>query len=494
MATISRRDVIKAGLAAAGTLATAAAAPSLAGASTAGTPTTSAAVPGAYRWARPVVRRHPDSLPYPHLPAGTDTLPEIEHLVVLMMENHSYDNYLGMLRRGDGFALGRKGRPTNSNPTSVPGQFLRAYHMENDCQQHGHPSQDWLASHEQYADGRNDGFATSPSGPVAMGYWDGTDLPFYYSLASTFPLADRWFSSVLGQTLPNRRYLLAATSAGMVNDDGSQLAQSPPNGTIFDRLDRYGIEWRDYYHSGSNPGSLVWLSEASALGPHNVPIERFFEDAAAGSLPGFSVVDPDFDHQSEENPQNISEGERFSSEVIRAVMHGPAWHKTLLVWTYDEHGGYYDHVPPPPALPPDSIAPTPPGGEPSYEGFARYGFRVPAVVVSPFAKRDHVSHVIYDHTSILAMVERKWNLPALSYRDANANDLADFLDLKRPGFRDPPALAEPAATRTSARQGTGPQACTPGDPGTIPQPGALEGPRFGATAARRPVARRDLSA
>ncbi len=468
---------MKAGLAAAGSLAAAAgSAPGArAGASTAGTPTTSAAVPRAYRWAQPVVRRHPDSLPFPHLPAGTDTMPEIEHIVVLMMENHSYDNYLGMLRRGDGFARGRRGGPANSNPTGVPGQVLPAFHMPNDCQQDGHPSQDWLASHEQYADGRNDGFVTSASGPVAMGYWDGTDLPFYYSLASTFPLADRWFSSLLGQTLPNRRYLLAATSAGMVNDDVSQLTQRPPNGTIFDRLDQHGIDWRDYYHSGSNAGSLAWLSEISAIGPHNVTVDHFFEDAASGSLPGLSLVDPDFGTGSEEDPQDISEGERFSSEVVRAVMHGPAWHKTLLVWLYDEHGGYYDHVPPPPALPPDSIAPTPPSGVSSYDGFARYGFRVPALVVSPFAKRDHVSHVVYDHTSILAMVERKWNLPALTYRDANASDLTDFLDLKRPGFRDPPALKAPAASASSTGQGSGTASCTPGDAGTIPPPGAVVG-------------------
>jgi phospholipase C len=143
------------------------------------------------------------------------------------------------------------------------------------------------------------------------------------------------------------------------------------------------------------------------------------------------------------------------------------------VLVYDEHGGYYDHVPPPPAIPPDLLPPLVQPGEQLYEGFARYGFRVPAVVVSPYARRKHVSHVLYDHTSILAMIERKWNLPALTCRDANANDLADFLDLRalakgKPTFPALPAL--PAPGNTSGRL-----ACTVTGPGAIPPPGSVTG-------------------
>ncbi|HAM03497.1 MAG TPA: hypothetical protein DCQ30_14925, partial [Acidimicrobiaceae bacterium] len=129
---------------------------------------------------------------------------------------------------------------------------------------------------------------------------------------------------------------------------------------------------------------------------------------------------------------------------------------------------YYDHVPPPPALAPDDTAPLSPvrpdGPEKAYDGFRRYGFRVPAVVVSPYARKDHVTHVVHDHTSILAMVERKWNLPALTYRDANAEDLMDFLDLSNPAFREPPTLA--AALSAGAN-------CSPGHAGTIPPAGSL---------------------
>jgi phospholipase C len=473
---ISRRDLLRGGVAAGGAAVFAGA---VQGSSA------DAASGAHYRWATPVARRQPDSLPFPDLPAGTDTMPEIEHIVVLMMENHSYDNYLGMLGRGtgekprgDGFTIGSNGMPTNSNPNGND-ELQMAFPMPLTCQQDGRPSQEWKASHEQYHSGTNQGFVTSPSGPVAMGYWDGTDLPFYYSLASTFPLNDRWFCCLLGQTDPNRRYLLAATSAGLVDDFSSASSEQlsllttvPPNGTIFDRLQHYGISWRDYYHTDSDPSTLVWLEDPTIKAEsktHVVAVENFFDHAAHGDLPGFCIIDPNFDTGSEEDPQDISIGETFAHRVIDALMKSPAWDKSLLVWNYDEHGGYYDHVPPPPALAPDSIKPVPLSGESHYDGFHRYGFRVPAVVVSPFARKHHVTHTIHDHTSILAMVERKWNLPALTYRDANANDLTDFLDLskgglKNPAFKEPPALAEPLPS---------PQACTPGDAGTIPPPGSV---------------------
>lgn len=468
--------------------------------------------------------RPPGSLPYPDLAAGTDTMPEIEHVVVLMMENHSYDNYLGMLRRpgADGFTIGSNGLPTATNPYP-DGALQHAFEMPSACQLDGKPTQEWQQSHIQYANGTNQGFVISESGPVAMGYWTGATIPFYCSLARTFPLGDRWFCSLLGQTYPNRRYLIAATSAGMVDDVLEELAIPAPNGTIFDRLDAFGISWTDYYTTfptgatamlypaqdaaglsaglkggtTSNPSPAVPEAEVGvadlAGSPYFKPITEFFSDAKRGSLPAFAIIDPNFSTGSEEDPQNITIGEQFSYAVVNALMESPAWEKTLLVWTYDEHGGYFDHVPPPPAIAPDDIPPLvlPAGSEaatvlggaglssetsdltgiddPAYDGFRRYGFRVPAVVVSPFSKRNHVSHLVYDHTSILATLERKWNLPALTWRDANANDLMDFLDLQHrhnPPFAEPPidTLAKPD-----------PASCTPGDAGTIPPPGSVSG-------------------
>jgi phospholipase C len=412
--------------------------------------------------------RQPDSLPYPELPAGTDTIPQIEHIVVLMMENHSYDNKLGLLcRRGaDGFAIGFDGRPLAQNPYAN-GNIQHAFHMPTTCQLTGAPSQTWLDSHTQFDFGRNDGFVESGSGPVAMGYWDGADQPFYFSLARQFPIADRYFCSLLGQTFPNRRYLISATSLGMVNDTTPALTDYPPNGTIFDRLDATAVTWKDYYTTTSTTELYPPLYLRN-LGTKVVPITDFFSDAAAGTLPGFSLVEPNYELQSEEDPQNIAVGEAFAAQVVNAVMTGPGWARTLLVWNYDEHGGYYDHVPPPPALAPDCVAPVVLEGQSAYNGFAQYGFRVPCAVVSPWARPGYVSHQIFDHTSICALVEAKWNLPAMTFRDANANPMLDMIDLRYPAFLRPPALAQPLVA-------TAPQAlaCNTSGPGIIPPPGSV---------------------
>jgi phospholipase C len=159
------------------------------------------------------------------------------------------------------------------------------------------------------------------------------------------------------------------------------------------------------------------------------PLEQFFIDAAAGVLPSFTFIDLNGTTQTQENPQNVVVGEAVMSDIVDALGSFPQWSRALLVINYDEHGGYYDHVPPLQAMVPDSVPPDPPVGAFQYEGYRRYGFRVPAVVISPWAKKNHVSHMVYDHTSILALVEQKWNLPALTYRDANANNMLDFVDL-----------------------------------------------------------------
>jgi phospholipase C len=429
--------------------------------------------------------RLPDSVPAAGLPVGTDTLPGIDHIVVLMLENHSYDNFFGMLGRGrgqtprgDGLTLAADGYPANSNPYP-DGRALRSFRMPTTCQLGARPSQEWEQSHIQYADGRLNGFVVSNSGPVAMGYWTGQDLPFTYDLATRFPIGDRWFSSALAQTDPNRRFLIAATATGMTDDIGGSPGNLDPdstfgapavNGTIFERLSSAGISWTDYAQSFPTGATMeLYPSNDAAYSTTNVkPIGQFFTDAASGSLPGFSLLDPNYTTQSQENPSNIAVGEAFLASVVKALGGSPAWRRTLLIFTYDEHGGYYDHVPPPAAMAPDSIPPMVQPGESTYDGFARYGFRVPSVIVSPYAKRDYVSHVVHDHTSILALVERKWNLPALTYRDANANDLTDFLDLSamaagQPTFPELPPLA-------AAGDNAATEACSRTGPGTIPAP------------------------
>jgi len=206
-----------------------------------------------------------------------------------------------------------------------------------------------------------------------MGYWQQADLPFYYSLASVFPIADRYFCSLLGQTYPNRRYLMAATSIGQVNDTTPALTDYPANGTIFDRLDAHGISWKDYFTNLATPELFPPLFLKNQ-GTKIVPIGGFFTDAAAGTLPGFC----------------------------------------------------------------------------------------------PWARPRYVSHRVFDHASICKLVETKWNLPAMTYRDANAANLLDLLDLRRPAFRTPPRLAAPLLDTDPAAL-----ACDTSGPGVIPPPGSI---------------------
>jgi phospholipase C len=385
----------------------------------------------------------PDSLPFPHLPAGTDTMPHIEHIVILMMENHSFDDHLGMLGRGDGLTLGSGGRPVNYNPNPTGG-YVRSFHNPNTYGYQGvGVSQSWNASHISWDSGTNMGFVKACN-PSSMGYWDKGDLPFYYSMASLFPIGDRYFCSVMGQTYPNRRFLIAATALGNVSTDASGISRTDaPNGTIMDRLDAHGITWRDYYPD--IPTVALFLPEwtKNQTDGKVVKFPQFYTDAASGNLPAVSIVDP-YTNYSEESG-DISIGEAYASTIIDAVLKSPSWDKTALIWIYDEHGGWYDHVAPVPAVRPDNVPPeiTVPPDQPGAYDYT--GFRVPCAVVSPWAKRDHVSHVVYDHTSVLKFIEAKWNLPAMTYRDANANNLTDFFDFTntKPPFAEPPTLASP---------------------------------------------------
>jgi phospholipase C len=426
--------------------------------------------------------RMPGSRPFPQIAEGTDMLPQIEHVVVVMMENHSYDNFLGMLGRGpfqtprgDGFQIAADGYPANSNPFAS-GKPLRAFRMPTTCQFGGKPTQEWEQAHIQYANGTNQGFVVSGSGDVAMGYWDSQDLPFTYDLASTFPIGDRYFCSLLGQTDPNRRYLIAATSSGMTDDipettSDATLPLPPGHGTIFNRLSTAGISWNEYDVQTSATGetlNLYPLSDYSYDHSNVKPIDDFFSDAAAGTLPQFCLVDPNFGTESQENPQNIIVGEAWLRTVVEAIGASPNWASTALIINYDEHGGYYDHVPPPAALAPDDVQPVVNPGQHIYDGFKRYGFRVPCIVVSPYAKRDYVSHLVYDHTSVCAFVEHKFNLAAMTLRDANANNMLDFLDLSalsagQPTFPELPQLALSGSTPQTLM-------CSKTGPGTVPAP------------------------
>jgi phospholipase C len=415
--------------------------------------------------------RPPDSLPDPSRPAGTvDPSMPFDHLVVIMMENHSFDNALGALARSgqpraNGLKFSSTGVALNSNPG--PNGPVRSFPFATTAQG-PHVSQSWNATHEQIDKGRMDGFVRSVEDPQPMGYWTPQVLPFIYSFAKSFCVANQWFCSAPCQTYPNRRFLMAGTAYGNISTDTESLKDPPPpNGTIWDRLHAYGISWKNYFTDLPSTGIIHTTIEKY---PANLaPIAQFYADCAAGSLPSVSLVDPEFGVAGivgsglatvpgltplagkleatggdEENPQDMAYGEYWAYKTVKAILSSPAWPRTLLIYTYDEHGGYYDHVPPPAAIAPDSIPPQLEGGDVP-GGYDIYGPRVPAIVASPYSKPNAVTNVLHDHTSVLATIEAKWNLPTLTYRDSNAATVMDFLNPSRAAFLAPPSLAEPPA-------------------------------------------------
>jgi phospholipase C len=395
-----------------------------------------------------------------------------DHIVVVMMENHSFDNLLGDLgrTRGDvkGLEFNAHGEAGNSNPTVAGGPSdVLSYPLKGTAQANN-VTQQWKATHEQINGGAMDGFVRSAKGdPEPMGYYTPEVLPFAYSLASTFTLANHWFCSAPGPTYPNRRFLLAGTAFGgtATNEDEllGALEKPPPNGTIFERLSEHGISWANYYTD--IPMTMV-IPRLLEHFKHIHPRSRFFEACKAGNLPDVSLVDPAVGKfaeiadslavlpkfvkdaldrldpgETEENPEDMNYGERWAHDTVEAVLRSPAWPRTLLIYLYDEHGGHYDHVPPLAAVPPDDIPPRLNAGESG--DYSMYGPRVPAVVVSPYSKPGGVSDVVCDHTSVLATIEHKWNLPALTRRDANAATIMDFLDLSTPALLEAPTLPAP---------------------------------------------------
>jgi phospholipase C len=287
-----------------------------------------------------------------------------------------------------------------------------------------HVTQSWAATHAQINGGAMDGFVTTAGAIEPMGYYSPQVLPFAYSLADQFTLANQWFCSLPGPTYPNRRFLLAGTAyGGTVTDIGALLDKPPPNGTICDRLSDYNINWCNYFTD--IPMTMVVPSIIYKHPRHFAPLRKFFNDCQAGTLPAVSFVDPgvgvlssfashieqvpllksalrglganfqDSDPaETEEDPQDMYWGEAWAATVVQAVLDSETWKRTLLIYTYD-----------------------------------MYGPRVPAIVVSPYSTAGAVTNTVHDHTSVLATIEAKWNVPALTARDANANDVMDFLDL-----------------------------------------------------------------
>ncbi|MBK8942934.1 MAG: alkaline phosphatase family protein [Polyangiaceae bacterium] len=357
----------------------------------------------------------------------TDTGPEpdpgpgkITHVVVLMMENRSYDHVLGsraLLEAlpGDGLT------ESLSNP-DIDGVERAIYRESIWCV--ADPPHGWDRSREQFNDGQNDGFmrayqasAGASIEPHVMGYFTREDLPVTHALADAYTSCDRWFCSVMGPTWPNRFYFHAAQSAGLKTNDSPTDAIP----TIYDRLDEKGIAWEYYY----TDLPFLWLLGAK----HSQPATpSFFDAAAAGTLPPFTVIDPGFALNDDHPPHHPLLGQQFIAAVYQALATSPHWENVLFIVTYDEHGGFFDHVAPPKAA-----------DDRAAEGFDQLGFRVPSLIMGPYVRPGHVSSVQYDHTSIMKHLEVMFDLEPLTARDAAANDLSDAIDQERLEANDPAA-------------------------------------------------------
>jgi len=385
-------------------------------------------------------------LPKPQVKAGTPN-PDIplRHIIVIMQENHSFDTYFGRLNQARYYGSRVDGVSEQMSNPDTNGKSVNVYHQPKLCVED--PDHQESSMRESWDNGKNDGFAKS-GGLGAMGYFDQRDLPFYYTLANSFAIADRYFCSMLGPTFPNRFFLLTGTAFGHSDntypDGPTQFAQK----TIFDVLDQYGISWRYYTdYSGNFSGEPGYVSlfhpllarDRAKIGT----VADYAKDMSSEHFPTVAFIDANEWLGEDEHPSaDIQIGQAWVAARIQTLLKSPLWKDSVLFLTYDENGGFYDHVAPPPACAPDDIHP---------EDYSVYGFRVPFLAISPYVKHHYVSHAIYDHTSILKFIETKFNLPSLTRRDANANSLLDLFDFKHPQFEVPklimPTVKSPCQSR-----------------------------------------------
>jgi phospholipase C len=293
-----------------------------------------------------------------------------------------------------------------------------------------------------------------------MGYYDGNDLPFYYYMASQFATSDRWFSPTPTNSEVNRMYVMAATSQGHAHKPSNTFACCTSD-TIFHRLEAAGVSWKIYY-TNLNPNTgkpltdvnSFWSSFADAHSDKIVPVSQYFTDLNNNSLPAVAFIQTGYLSGQDEHPggyvtpgppwnagSNIQYGAQYVAKILTSLMQSPAWISSTFIFAFDEGGGLYDHVPPmfgvpnPDGIPPqDLIAGKDPSGD-----FTRTGFRVPFMVVSPFAKKHYVSHTAADSTAILAFIEKRFGLQPLTKRDAAQMDMTEFFDFVNVPWAIPPS-------------------------------------------------------
>jgi phospholipase C len=368
----------------------------------------------------------------------------IDHIVVLMMENRSFDHYLGWLPGADG-------RQAGLSYKDEAGTSHETYPLAPEYQ--GCAFKDPDHSHEggmvQLNGGRNDGFLKGRDigDTFSVGYYTEADLPFTGAAARAWTVYDRYFTSIMAETYPNRFYQHAAQTWQIHNNIQDAFTNPATLPTIWDLLAEAGLTGTYYY--SDLPFVGLWGPKYMDNGTAQ-PFSKFLTDAAGGFLPAVSFVDPVFSADSDTGQSrddhpfaDIRNGQIFLNQVYDAVVGSPQWANTALFINYDEWGGFFDHVTPPDAgvIPDADIAACEREG---VAPFSQMGFRVPTLAISPFARRGFVSHDVYDHCSILKMIEWRFGLPALTARDARANNIAASLDFTNPPNLDAPAFSVPA--------------------------------------------------
>jgi phospholipase C len=381
----------------------------------------------------------------------------IEHFVFLFQENHSFDNYFGTRPGVDGI-------PDGTCMPRVPGvqkDCVRSYWLgDSGITDLDHTEQ---AFKDQYNEGAMDGFLWASErkgkdGRQTMGYYDDRDLPYYWNVADEYVLFDRFFSSSSSGSVRNHMY--AVTGAPGATGTSEQI---PAEGggdlpTIFDRLEESGVSWK-FYVENYDP-TITWRTRADEedvdrgaqviwvpllayaryvddprLSSHIVDMEEFYKDAASGDLPAVSYIAPS--GNSEHPPGSIRAGERLVRGLIGQLMRSPVWDSSAFLWTYDDWGGWYDHVPPP-----------------AVDDYG-YGFRVPALLVSPYARRGYVDSSTLDFTSILKFIEENWHLDPLAERDRRAASFMGAFDFASPP-RSPVILSDERGRTKADRPRAGP--------------------------------------
>jgi phospholipase C len=364
-------------------------------------------------------------------PEQRSTATPIKHFVTLMQENHSFDNYFGTYPGADGIPAGTC-MPVD--PAALSPQCVKPFHIGHQAVEDlGHSAR---VFEDQYNGGQMNGFVSAFGGTgiadanLAMGYYDQRDIPYYWNIADNYVLFDRFFTSAHAGSLSNHMHWVAAAPG---NPQGEAI---PSEGfdipTIFDRLEAAGVSWKFYVQnydptinlrnqgSGDRASQAVWAPllnfprflDNPRLFSKIVPMEEYFTDLARGTLPAVSYLVPS--GTSEHPPGSIQAGERFVRTLITSLMRSSAWKSSAFMWTYDDWGGWYDHVAPP-----------------AVDQFG-YGFRAPALLVSAYARTGFIDSTQLDFTSMLAFIEHNWGLEPLTERDKQADPFLGAFDFGRP--------------------------------------------------------------